>query len=51
MLCARTVDQSWISLQFGYRLDPLDGKKDFHLGIDFLGVLRSKVLSASLESL
>ncbi len=37
----------WISSAFGWRTDPISGKKDFHEGIDLAGKFGSKVTSAA----
>jgi murein DD-endopeptidase MepM/ murein hydrolase activator NlpD len=34
---ARPVDDGWLSSGFGYRNDPVSGRREFHSGIDFAG--------------
>ena len=37
----------WISSLFGYRTDPLNGKKEFHEGIDFAGKLGTPITAVA----
>ncbi len=43
----RPVSKGWISSVFGWRNDPLTGKRAFHEGIDFAGRASSKVVAAA----
>jgi murein DD-endopeptidase MepM/ murein hydrolase activator NlpD len=43
----RPVDEGWISSFYGYRVDPFNGKKSFHDGIDFAGKTGSAVISVA----
>ncbi|MCZ6771319.1 MAG: M23 family metallopeptidase [Proteobacteria bacterium] len=39
----RPVNDGWISSGYGYRNDPVTGRKEFHAGVDFAGKLGVKV--------
>lgn len=39
----RPVQSGWISSYYGYRIDPFNGKKTFHHGLDFAGKSGSDV--------
>lgn len=41
------VNGSWMSSAFGWRTDPMSGKKEFHRGIDLVAKLGTHVLSAA----
>ena len=41
------VESGWISSRFGYRTDPLTGKRNFHAGVDFAGPSGSKVVAVA----
>ncbi|WP_247869868.1 M23 family metallopeptidase [Methylophaga sp. SB9B] len=43
----RPVNEGWISSFYGYRVDPFNGKKSFHDGIDFAGKTGSAVISVA----
>ncbi len=43
----RPVNKGWISSVFGWRNDPLTGKRAFHEGIDFAGRASSEVVAAA----
>ncbi|WP_292361893.1 MULTISPECIES: M23 family metallopeptidase [unclassified Methylophaga] len=43
----RPVQDGWISSFYGYRVDPFNGKKAFHDGIDFAGKTGSAVISVA----
>ena len=43
----RPVSKGWISSVFGWRNDPLTGKRAFHEGIDFAGRASSEVVAAA----
>lgn len=43
----RPIEQGWISSFYGYRVDPFNGKRVFHDGIDFAGKTGSSVLSVA----
>lgn len=43
----RPVENGWISSFYGYRVDPFNGKKTFHDGIDFAGKTGSAVISVA----
>lgn len=40
---AAPVKTGWLSSRFGWRTDPLTGKKEFHSGIDFAGRSGTKI--------
>lgn len=46
-VAGRPVLKGWISSRFGMRIDPFDGRPEFHPGIDFAGKLGSKVVSVA----
>ena len=39
----KPLREGWISSGYGYRTDPLSGKREFHGGIDFAGKLGSEI--------
>ncbi|MBQ0725052.1 MAG: M23 family metallopeptidase [Cycloclasticus sp.] len=41
------VEKGWLSSHYGYRVDPFNGKKAFHHGVDIAGKSGSKVLAAA----
>lgn len=43
----RPVSDGWISSFYGYRVDPFNGKKAFHDGIDFAGKTGSSVIAVA----
>lgn len=43
----RPVQQGWVSSAFGWRGDPLSGRRAFHDGIDLAGRYRSPVLAVA----
>lgn len=43
----RPVSKGWISSVFGWRNDPMTGKRAFHEGIDFAGRANSEVVAAA----
>ena len=43
----RPVQTGWMSSGYGYRNDPLSGKKSFHAGADFAGPAGSAVLAVA----
>jgi len=43
----RPIDDGWVSSYYGYRVDPFNGKKVFHRGIDFAGKEGSKVMAVA----
>jgi len=43
----RPVNKGWISSIFGWRNDPITGKRAFHEGIDFAGRASSEVVAAA----
>jgi len=43
----RPINDGWISSFYGYRVDPFNGKKAFHDGIDFAGKTGSAVISVA----
>ncbi len=43
----RPVNKGWISSVFGWRNDPITGKRAFHEGIDFAGRASSQVVAAA----
>jgi murein DD-endopeptidase MepM/ murein hydrolase activator NlpD len=43
----RPVKKGWISSLFGWRNDPLTGKRAFHEGIDFAGRPKSEVIAVA----
>lgn len=46
-IAGRPVLKGWISSRFGMRIDPFDGRPEFHTGIDFAGKLGSKVVAVA----
>ncbi|NIM29020.1 MAG: peptidoglycan DD-metalloendopeptidase family protein, partial [Gammaproteobacteria bacterium] len=43
----RPVKKGWISSVFGWRNDPINGKRAFHEGIDFAGRAESEVVAVA----
>lgn len=43
----RPVVDGWVSSFYGYRVDPFNGKKAFHDGLDFAGKTGSSVISVA----
>lgn len=43
----RPIKGGWISSFYGYRVDPFNGKKTFHEGLDFAGKLGTKVTAVA----
>ncbi len=43
----RPIKQGWISSFYGNRLDPFNGKKTFHHGLDFAGKAGSEVVAVA----
>lgn len=43
----RPVEEGWISSFYGYRIDPFNGKKVFHGGLDFAGKTGSAVIAVA----
>jgi murein DD-endopeptidase MepM/ murein hydrolase activator NlpD len=43
----RPVSVGWISSQFGWRSDPMTGRKSFHEGTDFVGKAGSPIFAAA----
>jgi murein DD-endopeptidase MepM/ murein hydrolase activator NlpD len=43
----RPIEKGWISSYYGYRVDPFNGKKVFHHGLDFAGKAGSDVLAVA----
>ena len=43
----RPIKKGWISSYYGYRVDPFNGKKTFHHGLDFAGKAGSEVLAVA----
>ena len=43
----RPVVSGWMSSAYGYRTDPLTGKKAFHFGVDFAGPAGSDVVAVA----
>lgn len=43
----RPIKGGWISSLFGYRTDPMTGKKEFHEGMDFAGKLGTPVTAVA----
>jgi len=39
----RPVDSGWVSSLFGWRTDPLNGKREFHEGLDYAGKPGTKI--------
>ena len=46
-IAGRPVLRGWISSRFGMRIDPFDGRPEWHPGIDFAGKMGSKVVSVA----
>lgn len=46
-LAGRPVDQGWISSRYGYRNDPITGKRGWHNGIDFAGKAGTDVVAVA----
>jgi len=43
----RPIKGGWISSLFGYRTDPMTGKREFHEGIDFAGKMGTPVMAVA----
>ena len=43
----RPIRQGWLSSAFGWRNDPITGKRAFHPGLDFSGPFRSDVVAVA----
>ncbi len=43
----RPVRSGWLSSRFGRRIDPLDGRRGFHSGLDFAGRAGSEVVAVA----
>lgn len=43
----RPVAKGWLSSKFGYRIDPLSGKKTFHRGVDFSAKPGTEILAVA----
>lgn len=43
----KPVEDGWVSSFYGYRIDPFNGKKTFHEGLDIAGKSGSNVLSVA----
>tara|TARA_R110001583_G_scaffold173287_1_gene327234 strand:+ start:77949 stop:78773 length:825 start_codon:yes stop_codon:yes gene_type:complete len=43
----RPIDGGWLSSSFGYRIDPFNGKKTFHSGIDFAAKQGTEVIAVA----
>lgn len=43
----RPIDGGWLSSSYGYRIDPFNGKKTFHSGIDFAAKEGSEVIAVA----
>ena len=43
----KPVEEGWVSSFYGYRVDPFNGKKTFHEGLDIAGRSGSNVLSVA----
>ncbi|HKI74163.1 MAG TPA: M23 family metallopeptidase [Pseudomonadales bacterium] len=46
-VAGRPVEKGWISSRFGMRIDPFNGRREFHPGIDFAGKLGTKVYAVA----
>ncbi len=44
-LTGMPVHRGWISSPFGWRVDPINGQKAFHAGVDFAGRRKSDVMA------
>lgn len=47
MPAGRPLQEGWISSGYGYRTDPMSGRKSFHDGIDFAGKRNAQVLAVA----
>jgi murein DD-endopeptidase MepM/ murein hydrolase activator NlpD len=43
----RPIKGGWVSSLFGYRTDPMTGKREFHEGMDFAGKMGTPVLAVA----
>jgi len=43
----RPIKGGWVSSLFGYRTDPMTGKKEFHEGMDFAGKMGTPVMAVA----
>lgn len=46
-IAGRPVEKGWMSSRYGMRIDPIDGRNEFHTGIDFAGKLGTKVYAVA----
>ena len=46
-LTGSPVRRGWISSPFGWRVDPINGQKAFHAGVDFAGRRKSDVMAVA----
>lgn len=44
-IAGRPIDKGWMSSSYGYRIDPFNGSKAWHSGVDFAGKLGSDVVA------
>ena len=47
MPAGRPVDSGWLSSRYGYRTDPINGKKAMHSGMDFSGAMGANILAVA----
>ena len=47
MPAGRPLQDGWMSSGYGYRTDPISGRKNFHSGIDFAGKRNAEVLAVA----
>ncbi len=43
----RPITRGWLSSRYGYRTDPISGRKTFHQGVDFAGRVGSNVVAVA----
>lgn len=43
----RPIARGWLSSRYGYRTDPISGRKTFHQGVDFAGRLGADVVAVA----
>lgn len=43
----RPIARGWLSSRYGYRTDPISGRKTFHQGVDFAGRVGSDVVAVA----
>jgi len=46
-VAGRPAEKGWLSSRFGYRIDPFNGKRAWHNGIDFAGVAGTNVTAVA----